>query len=177
MIAADVFRDVLNPLALATSKALDDDTWTVYHDGLKDVPLPTLQAAIGRLLTSEKWFPSVGEIRATCDRVRAGKGFATFTVPPLPSGALRDDDPRLWYACTTCQDSGWASHWCPGSVNAAPKHPEQFVSVRVCGSSACPRFGAKGYGHEFARRCVCYATNPKIQARLDSRRQYAGVEP
>jgi hypothetical protein len=172
MTIAD-FATVIGTLAVATGKELDNETVDVYFAALKDVPLETLQAATGRLVNSSRFFPSVGEIRASCDRVRAGKAFTTFIPPALPSGALRDDDPRLWYACTTCQDSGWASHWCPGSVNAQPKDHEVFQSIRPCGSHACARFGKQGYGHEFMVRCGCYHANRVIQERLASRKTYA----
>lgn len=164
---------VIGTLAVATGKELDDETTEVYFAALQDVPLDTLQAATGRLINSQKFFPSVGEIRAKCDHVVAGKAFSTFQIPALPAAPLADDDPRLWYACTTCQDSGWASDWCPGSVNAQPKHPEQFERIQHCGSGACARFGKNGYGHEAMRRCVCYATNPKIRERLAARTKYA----
>jgi hypothetical protein len=163
--------DILAPLIAATGgKPLDSEAAGAYYDGLSDVPAPTLQAAVGRLMRSCKWFPSVGEIRATCDLVK-GRTFTTFTPPPVTP--LKDEDPRLWYACVVCQDSGWASHWCEGSVQkAAPAH-HTFQSHERCGSNTCARFGRRGYGHEYMRRCVCYSTNPKIHERLEGRKQYA----
>lgn len=169
MISAADFHETVNPLAIATNRVLDDETWEVYHDKLKEVPLETLQKAVGRLTSSQKFFPSVGEIREACDLVRAGTGIPGYVVP----APLADDDPRVWYACVTCQDSGWAPHWCVGSVHVEPKQPDQFQSIGTCGSHACARFGAKGYGHEFVKRCVCYATNPRIRERLEARRKYA----
>lgn len=170
------FGTILGTLAVATGRTMDDETIDVYFGSLKDVPVGTFQAAVGRLINSSKFFPSVGEIRASCDRVGAGKAFATFTVPALPSGAPRDDDPRVWYACVTCQDSGWASHWCPGSVNVPVPNPDMFIGINSCGSNACARFGVKGYGHEYVKRCLCFSTNPKIRERLEARRKYTETE-
>jgi hypothetical protein len=45
-------------------------------------------------------------------------------------------------------------------------------SIGSCGSNACARFGANGYGHEFMRRCACYRTNRAIRERLENRRTY-----
>ncbi len=164
--------EVLTPLVAATGgKPLEDEAADAYFEGLQDVPLPTLQEAVGRLMRSERFFPSVADIRGACDRVR-GHTFETFTVP-APSALLADDDPRLWYACVACQDSGWAPYWCVGSLQAQPARPDQYLTIGVCGSAACSRFGQKGYGHEFMRKCVCVATNPKIRERLESRRKFA----
>jgi hypothetical protein len=169
MTLAD-FVIVLHTLAVATGKTLVDETVVVYFKALADVPLPTFQAAIGRLIQTERFFPAPGVIRAACDKVAPCTGFTTFTVPPL---ALTEDDPRLWHACASCQDTGWASHWCPGSVQAAAPIGFTWVSVRPCGSNACARFGTKGYGHEFVERCPCYTQNEVIRKRLAARKTYA----
>lgn len=173
MISPDAFQAVILPLAVATNRVLDDEALTVYHDGLQDVPMPTLQAAVGRLIASSRFFPTVGEIRAACDRLKA-RDWTPFSVPLPPKTLHSDDDPRSWYACPICQDSGWASHWCKGSINAEPPAALQFQSVGVCGSRACARFGERGYGHEYVRRCACYEHNPNIRARLEARKRYAG---
>lgn len=165
------FATTIGTLAVATGKELDDETSEVYFAALRDVPVETFQAAVGRLVNSSRFFPSVGEIRASCDVVRAREGFGTFTVPALPA-TLSEDDPRVWFACPTCQDTGMASHWCVGSINVQPKWPDQFQSIGTCGSHACARFGEKGYGHEFMKRCVCYLTNPRIRERLEARRKF-----
>lgn len=166
------FATVLGTLAVATNKELDDETIDVYFAALRDVPFDTLKAGVGRTMTSSRFFPSVGEIRRACDLENAGN-WHKAAMPALPPAALPDDDPRVWYACVMCQDSGWASHWCTGSKHEQPKRAEAWVSIGACGSSACARFGSRGYGHEFMKRCVCYLTNPKIRERLEARRKFA----
>jgi hypothetical protein len=167
------FLPVITTLAVATSKQLDDETIDTYFSHLKDVPIETLQEATGTLIKSAKFFPSVGEIRTSCDRVH-DSSFQSFSVPAVaPGGLLENTDPRLWYACVTCQDSGWASYWCRGSVDASPRHPSQYLGERSCGSAACARLGPKGYGHEFMVRCACFPTNPTIVKRLAARKSYA----
>jgi hypothetical protein len=168
------FAVVLGTLAVATNKELDAETVEVYFAGLCDVPLETLQAGVRRVLNGARFFPSVGEIRASCDRVKAQGGFQPFTPPKQIAGTLRDDDPRLWYACPICHDEGWAPHWCVGSVNAQPRFPDSWQSIGTCGSYACAKFGAKGYGHHYVQRCKCVPTNERIRERLEARRQYAG---
>lgn len=166
------FGQVVGALAVATGRTMDDETTDVYYAGLRDIPGDVLRAAVGRLVKSESFFPSVGRIRAACDLVGAG-GLQRVSVPALPASPLADDDPRVWYFCPVCSDQGWASHWCPGSVGAAPGNPVLYLSVQACGSTACQRFRARGYGHEYVRRCSCYATNPQIRQRLESRRSYS----
>lgn len=41
-----------------------------YHQGLSDVALPVLNAAVRRAIRTRKWFPKVEELRKDCEACR-----------------------------------------------------------------------------------------------------------
>jgi len=52
-----------------------------------------------------------------------------------------DDDPRTWYSCGRCKDSGWISAMVP-----APDFYQQIKIMTV----------------EVVSRCACWQSNPKL---------------
>jgi hypothetical protein len=63
---------ILAPLALALRTDIDDPTFRVYHQDLRDLPGPLLQAAahVARRDPERKFFPTVPELRALCQQCR-----------------------------------------------------------------------------------------------------------
>lgn len=59
----------------------------VYEDGLKDVPLPLLQAAVRKAIATRTFFPKVAELRADAEACR----HELIAAHP-------------WQACVDCED-------------------------------------------------------------------------
>jgi hypothetical protein len=62
-----------------------------YSDGLKDVPVPLLNAAVRRSIETRSWFPKVAELREDAEAARK----AIVAAHP-------------WFPCASCENhSGW----------------------------------------------------------------------
>jgi hypothetical protein len=75
-----------------------------YMSAVEDVPLSDLKAGIDRAKKACPFFPRPAELREQCDLALRDKR----STPPRPQLAVADGLVVREYACTACEDSGWA---------------------------------------------------------------------
>jgi hypothetical protein len=122
----------LEALYYALNTKPDIDQANLYLNETADFSDPVFAAACRTLGRISTFFPKLSELIAACR---------------LENKMLAEADPRMWFKCTACGDSGWVTEHCPGGTS------------RCCGRSEMPGWqDGKYWGtcrvpHPFARRC------------------------
>lgn len=160
-------------------------SFDTHWEGLRDMPERVLDAAVGRAIRTRSDFPTPAELRVDADAVKhlvvaQEREPDRGTDLPEPKHFLLVNDAsevaktitahRIWrYYCEVCGDSGDRSFWC----GASKRQP--WVVDATCESDTCRkiRHGHTEYGHEWVRRCECWASNPAVQRRIESQAKYA----
>lgn len=57
------FVDLMTALGISFNRVVDRKVMSVYYEFLKDIDVDVLKKAVGRIITTSKFFPSVAEIR------------------------------------------------------------------------------------------------------------------
>ena len=135
------FAQAFNRLAVATrlpAEQADEAMQRIFWDGLKDMPIESVEGAADVLGRKAQWFPRVSEWRQAAYSVRL------HTVLELPESR---EEP--WHhECATCEDSGWEYRTCyPGTLN-------------TCGRRRC---GKEANEHRYVVVCACRETNRTYQ--------------
>lgn len=81
MSKSDAVNAVKRLMAAFRKDVISEDTAAIYLERLVDIPAELLKATIDRLIDTETFFPSIGEIRRTAAEL-AG------LLPPSPAEAL-----------------------------------------------------------------------------------------
>lgn len=150
------------------------DTET-HWEALRQLPDVVLEAAVTRAQRTRVEFPTPVELRQDADQVAhhaqpvepaedRSKPLAqpfTITVPEV--GTVVSVTREWRYYCDTCSDGGWDTVWC-GEPGPTTKPWHQRVT--------CERRNVHS-PHEWARRCVCYDTNPALVRRRAAAQKYA----
>jgi hypothetical protein len=66
LLDRDTWADSYRKLAIAYNKPLSAEQAGIMFDGLSDLPLSRVHAAVLRVIKTAKHFPSVAEIREMC---------------------------------------------------------------------------------------------------------------
>lgn len=146
-----------------------------HVDVLTDCAEPDLDAAVTRALRGRVEFPTPAELLAEVRAVQGERLAAAVvdeharTVPlDVPVTIHVPQAERDFvithehvYHCEHCQDAGFEEFAC-----GAPAETRQpWLQARPC-----DRGGAHG-SHTWVRYCLCYKSNPVVQARLASGRR------
>lgn len=149
MTKAEHNRELRRLAGLPFAPASLDTHW----EGLRDMPLADLAAAVGRAARTCERFPAPAELRQ----------FADLERPPVlvkPSGR------GYVNYCDDCDDTGWWSLWCD-------RAPWSQVTKRLDHHvQQCPREQCL-YPHEWVKQCMCYHTNPALMRKRAAQARYA----
>lgn len=154
-----------------------------HWEGLRDIPLPVLQAAVTLAIRTRVDFPTPVELRRDADQVRARQTATeddrgTDLERPVVLGHLPTGREvkalRLWrYYCDDCSDSGWQSCWCGSLTNTVDGQEipnlarKPWQEIRTCDHRG------EHYAHEWVRQCACWDTNPALVKKREASRKYA----
>ena len=140
---------------------------STHFEGLRELPVPALAAAVGLSIRTRSDFPTPHELRMDADvayRVAASSSAPVdrrldhpvqIVIPPSSStaGLTLTVTHAHEYACDRCSDAGWASSWCGGT----PSNP--WLPLY-----RCDRQGTHAE-HEWTQTCPCASTNPTLLSR------------
>lgn len=150
-------------------------TMDTHWEGLRDIPVGRLDAAVSVAIRTRVEFPTPSELRADCDATRPQEGPSLpqgdeILAEPIPLGVLPDGTrlpaaQLLWrYYDDKCSDTGWQSVWCGDPAT----NRQTWIAVH----GPCGRFGEHP-PHEYVRRCQCWDSNPKLIRDRERMRSYA----
>jgi hypothetical protein len=149
-----------------------DEFWRIFSH----IPERVIAAGVSHAIRTRSFFPTPAELLKDCDfakppvpeeepRVMSTDTFETIIRNPFGGPDLTLTVDRLWeYYCDFCSDEGRQTYWC-GSASDAGRKP--WTDVSPCG-----RRGEHG-SHEFAARCACWETNPKLVRQRERDAEYA----
>lgn len=160
-------------------------SFDTHWEGLRDVPIDILEAAVTRAQKTRVEFPTPFELRQDADivayqrpsvpeparppahaRSRVEEVRNPFGGPPVTIAVVED-----WsYRCERCSDTGWEVCWCGRSKR------QPWVESRNCGTAKCRTMG-EGYCHEWTQACLCRDSNQVLQARREKQATYAATTP
>lgn len=80
----DILKAVA-PLQLAYNASLDDNRLRLYVEMLSDIPLSILEASVKKLIMTNKFLPSIAEIRETA-----------YGIKEIISGTAAPDESEAW---------------------------------------------------------------------------------
>lgn len=150
------------------------DNLHTHWEGLRDVSVDALERAVSKAVRECESYPSPAEIRRFIIETAPAIGQdedrsvplvapRVITVPVPGSEPVLLPVTREWtYYCTRCNDTGWASFWCGDEEQRKPWH----------GIGQCERPEAHA-GHEYARHCVCWESNPAVVKKRERAAQQA----
>lgn len=152
--------------------------YQTHWEGLQDMPVEALCGAVSRAARACEAFPSPAELREFADAIlnRAqprshvqmetlgDEGVYQVTLPnPFGGDGLTITVDRHWkYYCERCSDQGQETLQC-----GSPVRPKPWLDRLHCGRDY------EHDPHEWARRCVCWSSNPAVLKRRESQTQYA----
>lgn len=159
---------------LLVLRNIPDDT-SGYFAALADIPESVFRRAVSHALRTRTWFPTPAELRRDCDvvapRVDAADAWEPPDIDPDDANRVEIKNPlpdgksifltvtKDWqHECEVCKDTGWSVIFCDGRSRP-----------RQCGRSTFKCH----YGHEYAVKCACFATNQTIQRRRGAQQKYA----
>lgn len=64
------FAELITALGVSFNRTIDKKTLNVYYDFLKDIEIDVLKQAIKRIISTNKFFPSIAEIRETSATIK-----------------------------------------------------------------------------------------------------------
>ena len=145
--------------------------YRTHWEGLRDVPLSALSAAVGLAAKQCQDFPTPAELRTLVDAggtsVVALEDRSAPLAAPVVIEAPFLSKPitvaREWkYYCETCSDTGWEGAWCGDTKRMKP-----WQSRWDCGRTH------DHDPHEWVRKCLCFDTNAALVNKRASQAKYA----
>lgn len=164
----DAMRQELDRLRGLRFRPADYQT---HWEGLQEMPLSALAAAVGRAAKQCQDFPTPAELRALADAVGPSvvvlEDRSTPLAAPVVVTAPFLSKPitvaREWkYYDERCSDLGWMSYWCGDPASAKP-----WIEAVLCGRLV------EHPPHEWVERCRCADSNPAVLHRRERDARYA----